>query len=187
MFRFDPKSRYELAFSQSTGRVVIYGSPVDANGSRWRIEDDGIVELSIDAVRVDTDDAFHAQVSIRCDATIQLAPAGASLNESTVQERTMGADERRTISDRVRLWAARPDSIVHKIIAIVASTPGGLVRQDLVAKVRQRTRSKNPYGAVASLMTSEGNAYGRALMDDDGIVTIHPDVRDEVARHRWHA
>lgn len=181
--KFDPARRYELTLKQSSGRIVVYGSPVDSSGRRWRIEDAGTVEMGVDAVH-DDEEIVRATCSVQFEAEIQLA----DLAEPTTPKlhvKRMPPDERRSVEGRIRLWAKRPDSIAHKIMALVVNSPGGLVRTDLVAKVQKHTKSKNPYGAVASLMTSEGNAYGRALIDDDGIVTIHPDLHGEVSRHRW--
>jgi hypothetical protein len=97
----------------------------------------------------------------------------------------VSGDERLVVSDRIRRWAGEPDTKIHKMIAIVVGSPAGIRRGDLVRRVGQVTHSRNPYGAVSSMLTTKGNAYGRVCIDVDGVITIHPDVADLVHRFQW--
>ena len=87
--------------------------------------------------------------------------------------------------EKVRKWSKDPALKVHKMIALVARTKSGLSRELLVQEVSRVTKSKNPYGAVGSLLTSKGNAYGRIFIDVDGIISIHPEMADEVNPFTW--
>lgn len=106
---------------------------------------------------------------------------GTTGRDKTSQER------RRTLADRITHWSTRPDLNVHKIIALVAGARGGIGRNDLVRRVGEVTGSKNPYGAVASLLTESGNAYGRVFADNGDIIRIHPEVEDQVRALSWNA
>lgn len=94
-------------------------------------------------------------------------------------------EQHRTLSDRITYWSGRPDLNVHKIIALVASYRGGVSRDELVRRVEEVTGSKSPYGAVASLLTDSGNAYGRVFSNHAGIITIHQDVEDHLRSLTW--
>lgn len=60
-----------------------------------------------------------------------------------------------------------------------------LTRHDLARAIELETGSKNVYGAIASLLSTEHNAYGRALIEVDEKIELHPDVREEVLAHDW--
>ena len=94
-------------------------------------------------------------------------------------------EEKRMLLERVRRWAKNPTLKVHKMIALVARTKSGLSRELLVQEVNRVTGSRDAYGAVGSLLTSKGNCYGRVLIDIDGIISIHPEMVDEVSRSTW--
>lgn len=95
------------------------------------------------------------------------------------------SEERLILLERIRRWAKNPNLKVHKMIALVARTKSGLSRELLVQEVNRVTGSKDAYGAVGSLLTSKGNAYGRVLIDVDGMISIHPEMVDEVSRSTW--
>jgi predicted secreted hydrolase len=99
----------------------------------------------------------------------------------------MSQEKRRVLSDRIREWSGKPELNVHKIIALVAQSEAGVLRDELVQRVADVTQSKNPYGAVASLLTDSGNAYGRVFEEADGVVRLHPAVAQEVRSFRWRA
>jgi RNA-directed DNA polymerase len=61
----------------------------------------------------------------------------------------------------------------------------GVARDELIAEVGRVTTTKNAYGAIASLLTSKGNAYGRVFEDVDGIIRFHPLIEDYVRSLRW--
>ncbi len=97
----------------------------------------------------------------------------------------MSVDERLLVSRRVRGWASKPNLNVHRIIGIVVRSGSGVSRNQLVSDVARITNSKNPYGAVASLLTSSGNAYGHVLEEVAGIIRLHPSIEQEVRSFRW--
>lgn len=97
----------------------------------------------------------------------------------------MTADEHAFVAGRIRRWATRPQSNVHRIVAIVVSAEHGIDRGALVREVKRVTDSRDAYGAVSSLMTSKGNAYGRVFTEQAGIVRIHPEIASEVAKYCW--
>ena len=97
----------------------------------------------------------------------------------------MSDEERKLVNQRVRDWASKPHLNVHRIIGIVVRSTDGVPRDHLVSEATRITNSKNAYGAIASLLTSRGNAYGRVLEDEDGIIRLHPSVADEVCSFCW--
>lgn len=97
-----------------------------------------------------------------------------------------GKEKRRDIKRRIVHWSRKPASNVHKIIALVVQFPDGINRNELVNRVAEFTSSKDPYGAVASLLTDSGNAYGRIfVVNDEQKITIHPDVEAEISSLAW--
>ena len=62
---------------------------------------------------------------------------------------------------------------------------GAISREELTKKIAQLTSSKNPAVAVASLLTSKGNAYGRVFEEIDGKLRLHPEVKYEVRAFNW--
>jgi len=99
----------------------------------------------------------------------------------------MSQEKRRVLADRIVDWSRRPDLNVHKIIELVVQSQGGICRDDLVKRAADITQSKNPYGAVASLLTDSGNAYGRVLTESDGLIRIHREVEEQVRALTWTA
>lgn len=89
------------------------------------------------------------------------------------------------MANRIRRWALNSSSNVHIIIGIMARAAAGMDRNSLVELVRRSTRSANPSGAIASLMTCAGNAYGLVFVHDRGLVKIHPDLLPEVLKYDW--
>lgn len=97
----------------------------------------------------------------------------------------MPLDERREVIQKIRMWAEKPHLKVHQIIALVVHGPAALPRQQLARLIETKTGSANGYGAVANLLTPNGNTYGRVFIDCDGRIDLHPDVRVEVHRYTW--
>jgi hypothetical protein len=98
----------------------------------------------------------------------------------------MSPEERAFVSGRIREWARKPDKNVHTIVSIVIHSRYGIDRDALAREAARLTGTVNPKGAIASLMTSAGNAYGRIFVRDDaGMIKIHPEVADEVAKFEW--
>ena len=91
----------------------------------------------------------------------------------------------RELADRIVDWSRRPGLNVHKIIALVVRAHYGISRKDLVTQVANFTQSKSPYGAVASLLTDGGNAYGCVFVDYGGLIRIHPEFEKQVHALTW--
>jgi hypothetical protein len=90
------------------------------------------------------------------------------------------------LSDRIVNWSKHPELNVHKIIALVAAREfGSFNRNELITQVEKVTQSKNPAGAIASLLTNCGNAYGRVFSAEGENILIHPDVRELVFSLKW--
>jgi len=116
------------------------------------------------------------------------APTAPSTPESTAAgpSERMSVDERTMMIGRIRKWAGKPGTNVNKIIGIVVRSQGGIPREELLKEIGRRTPSRNPGWAVFGLTTPKTEKdYGRVFVDVDGIVKLHPDVADEVLRHRW--
>lgn len=94
-------------------------------------------------------------------------------------------EKRRVLAVRIAEWSRKPDLNVHKIIGLVAQAHDGINRDELVLQVSSVTQSKNPYGAVASLLTDSGNAYGCVFVDSGGVIRIHPEVQDQIHSLTW--
>lgn len=87
--------------------------------------------------------------------------------------------------NRLRRWASNPKLRVHSIIAIM-SHHKSLSRREFVAKILELGISRAPYGAVASLMSNEGNSYGRVFVEDAaGTLSFHPGIVHEIGKHQW--
>jgi hypothetical protein len=81
----------------------------------------------------------------------------------------------------IRDWANKPGLNHHTIIAH-ALRRSPISRDQFVREIEKLGISKNAYGAVASLMTNKGNAYGLVFVEDKfGRLTFHPDIRGEFA------
>jgi hypothetical protein len=98
---------------------------------------------------------------------------------------SMPNDEVSVVTERLENWASKPQLNVHKIIAIVVRSGGGLSRRQLIKEAERVTKTKNAYGAVASLLTTAGNAYGRVFEYRDGLIYIHPSVETVVRSLKW--
>ncbi len=92
-----------------------------------------------------------------------------------------GRDEEPVSLERLQLWAARPASNVHRIIALMCDY-GPLPRNQLVQRIDSLSFSRDPYGAVASLMRNDGNNYGLVFVETFGKLWIHPDIEDTTRR-----
>ncbi|CDX00848.1 Hypothetical protein DPCES_0961 [Desulfitobacterium hafniense] len=94
--------------------------------------------------------------------------------------------EKQLLVERLESWAKKPNSIVHKTIAIVANATGGVPCELLIREAQRVTGSKNAYGSINSLLTTKGNAYGRVFIEIDGIISIHPSLIETVRRFEWY-
>lgn len=91
----------------------------------------------------------------------------------------------RTIEASILNWQCKPETIVHKVIGKVASHIGGISKADLTAWIGDELKGKNPSGTINSMLTDKGNAYGKVLVTKDGVIAIHPEVRELVCSLSW--
>jgi hypothetical protein len=117
------------------------------------------------------------------ELTVRLPATGVGSGSEVVE--LMPLDERREVISKLRLWATKPNTKIHRILGLITRAPAAMPRRQLADAIEQATGSANGYGAVGSLLTSKGNAYGRVLIERDGMIYIHPEIFDEVAKHTW--
>ena len=99
---------------------------------------------------------------------------------------SLSAEEnRRELDARLEAWSRKPHTNVHKIISLVVHVRDSVSRRDLAKQIAEVTSSRNPEGSIASLCTNAGNAYGRVLIADNGLVSLHPDVEGKVRSLPW--
>lgn len=108
-------------------------------------------------------------------------PSAATLSRGGVSDQ----GETALLIQRVREWATKPHLNVHRIIGIVVRAGGIVSRDQLVREVARVTKSKNAYGAIASLLTTKGNAYGRVFEDNGGMIRLHPEVEGAIRALKW--
>ena len=123
--------------------------------------------------------------ALQLDSLQSSASTDRTRSAHTGHGQPMSVDEKRIVISRIRGWSMKPDLIVHRIIGIVVRAGGAISREELTKKIAQLTSSKNPAGAVASLLTSKGNAYGRVFEEIDGKLRLHPEVEYEVRAFNW--
>jgi hypothetical protein len=99
----------------------------------------------------------------------------------TPRPATTGKEEEPVRLERLQLWAIKPGSNVHRIIALMCDH-GPLTRDQLVKKIDALSFSRNPYGAVASLMRNDGNNYGLVFVKTARGLRIHPHIEDTIRR-----
>jgi hypothetical protein len=94
-------------------------------------------------------------------------------------------NKQKELANSIVGWSRKPGSKVHKIIALVVQKRSGISRAELVIQVADITKSKNPYGAVASLLTDCGNSYGHVFEDNDSIIRVRPEFAELVYTLEW--
>ena len=89
------------------------------------------------------------------------------------------------LQDRIEKWMSSPNGNVHKIIDLMMLHEG-MARDKFVDLIISYGFSKNPYGAVANLMTDKGNAYGSVLMvDNRKCLFIQPEAKKIMRNLNW--
>ena len=106
----------------------------------------------------------------------------ASPSRDTDASDAASRDREPVSAEKIIGWAKDPSRKVHRILA-VAVRREPLPREQLVAEIRRLGISRDPYGAVASLMTNGGKNYGLVFIEDGGLVRFHPGI-EEVVRHQ---
>lgn len=112
-------------------------------------------------------------------------PAPDRLDDLRKNHEVSPRNTNRPIEEKIEKWSKLPNSNVYKIISIAVQNEG-MPFHEFVTLVEEGGFSKNASGALRSLMTDGGNAYGSVLMiDGSGNVFIKPEIRPIVARYRW--
>ena len=88
------------------------------------------------------------------------------------------------INYKLELWSAKPYLNVHKIIALVLDNEN-ICKEELIAKIQDLEISKNPAGAIASLMSDVGNNYGRVIQEVEGQIEFCPEVKEKINSYKW--
>ena len=88
------------------------------------------------------------------------------------------------INYKLELWSAKPYLNVHKIIALVLDNEN-ICKEELIAKIQDLEISKNPTGAIASLMSDVGNNYGRVIQEVEGQIEFCPEVKEKINSYKW--
>jgi len=55
----------------------------------------------------------------------------------------------------------------------------------LVDKIQNLDISKNPAGAIASLMSDMGNNYGKVIQEVGNIIEFCPEVKEKINSYKW--
>jgi len=85
---------------------------------------------------------------------------------------------------KLELWSAKPYLNVHKIIALILENEG-IGRNELIAKIKNLDISKNPAGAIASLMSDIGNNYGKVIQEVGDIIEFCPEINEKINSYKW--
>ena len=110
------------------------------------------------------------------DALMKKVPAGTRGTRQSTKP---------ALQDRIEKWMSLPNSNVHKIIDLMMLHEG-MAKDKFVDLIISYGFSKNPSGAVASLMTDKGNAYGSVLMvDNRNCLFIQPEAKKIMRNLNW--
>lgn len=85
---------------------------------------------------------------------------------------------------KLELWSAKPYLNVHKIIALILENEG-IGRNELIAKITNLDISKNPAGAIASLMSDSGNSYGKVIQEVGDTIEFCSEVKEKINSYKW--
>ncbi len=88
------------------------------------------------------------------------------------------------INFKLELWSAKPYLNVHKIIALVLESEG-IGKNELINKIQNLDISKNPSGAIASLMSDFGNNYGKVIQEVGGVIDFCPNIKEKINSYKW--
>lgn len=88
------------------------------------------------------------------------------------------------INFKLELWSTKPYLNVHKIIALILENEN-ISRSELIDKIQNLDISKNPAGAIASLMSDMGNNYGKVIQEVGNIIEFCPEVKEKINSYKW--
>lgn len=89
------------------------------------------------------------------------------------------------IFPKIRIWSNKPRLNVHKIIAKLKQSNGKISRPELTKYILDTEISKNPEGAITSLMTNAGNSYGKVFEEDGEYIVFAKDVKEFIEKQNW--
>lgn len=91
---------------------------------------------------------------------------------------------------RIQLWAKHPEQANHKIVApyLHLEKGGDVRREDLKALCSDRVNFPQFYvelfaGHYASMKTDAGKSHGKVFFEEDGMVKMWRQVREEVGKY----
>ncbi len=76
----------------------------------------------------------------------------------------------KTVNEKLEIWSTKPQSIVHKTIAIIKQAGGTIDRKEFKKKLTGI--SSKPEMTIASLSSDAGNSYGKVFQGVDDRITI---------------
>lgn len=89
-----------------------------------------------------------------------------------------------SIEEKIIIWQGKPTLSVHKIISLVLANEG-IDKSKLIHLIKSQKISINPYGAINSLKTNAGNAYGAVLQEKDNRIYFLPDAKIALRKSKW--
>jgi hypothetical protein len=91
----------------------------------------------------------------------------------------------RSLAESIKRWQLKPDQIVHKVIAKVASEANGIDLDELKEWIGAVAKAKDPSGTLNSMRTDKGNAYGAVLILDGHTVRLNPAEEELMSSLLW--
>lgn len=91
----------------------------------------------------------------------------------------------RSLAESIKRWQLKPDQIVHKVIAKVASEANGIDSDELKEWIGAVAKAKDPSGTLNSMRTNKGHAYGAVLILDGHTVRLNPAEKELISSLCW--
>lgn len=93
--------------------------------------------------------------------------------------------DKQSIERKLSGWYKNKNLNVHKIINLLLENE--VINKDkFIELLKAKKISRNPYGAVSSLMSNKGNSYGIVFkVDEENNLYFHPYVVDHLCKIGW--
>lgn len=89
------------------------------------------------------------------------------------------------LTNKLEKWSRDVNLNIHKIISLIYENKG-ISRDDLIKLISYHGFSRNPSGAVSSMLSDKGNSYGEILkITEEGNVEFLPEVESIVGKLEW--
>lgn len=86
------------------------------------------------------------------------------------------------VERRIHRWKNSPARKVHKVVDKVVRSGGGIEKENLLLFIKTECRVKSPVGTLSSLKTDAGNSYGKAFIEEDGLIKLDPEKAEMILR-----